>query len=466
MTSAASSDPVNTPDFQAALRAFAAGDLAAAEAGFRRVIRALPDFAPARGNLGVVLRRQERYGEGQAVFHQALALDPAQDDIWSNLSSLEREQHNNAAAEIAVRRALRCAPTHVPALCNLGNLLLDEARYGEAASCYRRALKERPNQAEAHKNLGLALLTLGDLREGYREYEWRNIAENLLDMKGDLRWPRWQGESLKGRTLLAVTEQGFGDVIHFARYGQLIERLGGRMALTCQAPLVRLMGNATGVAQTVGQGDPFPQVDFWAPLMSLPLYFGTDLTNIPVPLPYIRSEPELVEQWRTVLPPPMAGSPRVGIVWAGNPQHKNDHNRSLPLPLLDCLLREPGVRFVSLQRDMRPGDAEVLAQHPDVLHIGERLSSFADTAAIMENLDLVISVDTSVVHLAGSMAKPVWTLIPLVPDWRWMLGRTDSPWYPTLRLYRQPRVGDWASVIGEVREHLRAITGGRRRILA
>lgn len=458
-------DPLNTPDFQAGLKAFAADDLVSAEEAFRQVIRAFPDFAPARGNLGVVLRRLERMAEGQAVFHAALALDPAQGDIWSNLSSLEREQRDNAASEVAVRRALRCAPTHVPALCNLGNLLLDDARYGEAATCYRRALVERPNQAEAHKNLGLALLTLGDLREGYREYEWRNIAENLLDLKGELKWPRWQGESLKGKTLVAVTEQGFGDVIHFARYGLLIEKLGGRMILTCQGPLTRLMRNAAGVCQVVGQGDALPAADFWAPLMSLPLYFGTDLASIPAPVPYIRSEPDLVEQWRAVLPPPLPRSPRVGIVWAGNPQHKNDHNRSLPLPLLDGLLQEPGVRFVSLQRDMRPGDAEVMAAHSDLIHVGQRLSTFADTAAILESLDMVISVDTSVVHLAGAMAKPVWALIPLVPDWRWMLGRRDSPWYPTLRLYRQPRLGDWDAVIAEVREHLRAIVAGRRPIL-
>jgi len=459
------SDPLNTPDFQAGLRAFAGDDLATAEAAFRRVIRAFPDFAPARGNLGVILRRLDRIAEGQAVFHAALALDPGQGDIWSNLSSLEREWRDNRAAEVAVRRSLRCSPTHVPALCNLGNLLLDEARYGEAATCYRRALKERPDQAEAHKNLGLTLLTLGDLREGYREYEWRNVAENLLDMKGDLRWPRWKGEDLKGKTLVAVTEQGFGDVIHFARYGLLVEKLGGRMILTCQKPLVPLMRSAAGVAGIVGQGDPLPQADFWAPLMSLPFHFGTGLTNVPAPVPYIRSEPELVQKWRAVLPSPAPGSPRVGIVWAGNPQHKNDHNRSLPLPLLDGLLKEPGVRFVSLQRDMRPGDAAVLAQRPDLVHVGQRLSTFADTAAILESLDLVISVDTSVVHLAGAMAKPVWALIPLVPDWRWMLGRRDSPWYPTLRLYRQPHRGDWDSVIAEVREHLRAIVAGRRPVL-
>ncbi|MCW2249563.1 Flp pilus assembly protein TadD [Azospirillum fermentarium] len=461
----AAPDPLNTPDFQAGLSAFSAGDLVSAEAAFRRVIRAFPDFAPARGNIGVVLRRLERMAEGQTMFHTALALDPAQGDIWSNLSSLEREQRDNAASEVAVRRALRCSPTHVPALCNLGNLLLDQAQFGEAATSYRRALQERPNQAEARKNLGLALLTLGDLREGYREYEWRNTAENLLDLKGDLKWPRWNGESLQGKTLVAVTEQGFGDVIHFARYGQLIEKLGGRMILTCQGPLVRLMRNAIGVSHVVGQGDPLPEADFWAPLMSLPLHFGTEIATIPAPVPYIRSEPELVEQWRAVLPPPVAGSPRVGIVWAGNPQHKNDHNRSLPLPLLDGLLQETGVRFVSLQRDMRPGDAEVLAARPDLIHVGQRLSTFADTAAILENLDMVISVDTSVVHLAGAMAKPVWALLPLVPDWRWMLGRHDSPWYPTLRLYRQPRLGDWGAVIAEVRAHLRAIVARRRPVL-
>lgn len=460
------SDPLNTTDFQTGLAAFAKDDLDTAEAAFRRVIRAFPEFAPARGNLGVILRRLERGDEGRRMFHTAMALDPAQGDIWSNLSSLERDCLNNAVSETTVRRALRLDPAHVPALCNLGNLLLDDARYGEAATCYRRALAERPNQAEAHKNLGVTLLTLGDLREGYREYEWRNIAENLLDMKGELRWPRWQGEDLKGRSLLAITEQGFGDVIHFARYGRLIEQLGGRMALTCQAPLVRLMRSADGVAQVVGQGDPLPQVDFWAPLMSLPLHFGTDLTNTPTPIPYIRGEPELVEAWRATLPPPAAGSLRVGIVWAGNPKHKNDHNRSLPLPLLDGLLREPGVRFVSLQRDMRPGDEAVLEHHPGLIRAGERVSTFADTAAILENLDLVISVDTAIVHLAGAMGKPVWTLIPLVPDWRWMLGRTDSPWYPTLRLYRQPRRGDWDSVITQVREHLGAIVAGRRRILA
>jgi Tfp pilus assembly protein PilF len=459
-------NPQAHPDFQAGFAAFGRGDPAAAETAFLKAAAAFPDYGPVHGNLGVILRRLEREDAAEARFRLALALDPAMADIWSNYGVLLREAkgRDEAATAAALQRALRLNPDHPAALCNLGNLRLDQAVYAEAATLYQATLKLRPDLAEAHKNLGFARLVLGDLREGFAEYEWRLQAEDILDIKGPMPWPRWRGEDLRGKTLLAVTEQGYGDVLHFVRYGRLIERMGGKMALTCQGPLVPLMQRADGVAHVVATGSKPPPVDYWAPLLSLPWHFGTGLNSIPLEIPYVHADPALTAAWGEQLP--AAGGPlRVGLVWAGNPKHKNDHNRSLPLALLDGLLRQPGVHFVSLQKDMRPGDEEGMAQYPNLSPLGHRIHTFDDTAAVLQHLDLVITVDTSVVHLAGAMGKPVWMLIPLVPDWRWMVGRTDSPWYPGLRIYRQQRAGDWAAVMTEVTTHLQAVLAGRRPVI-
>ena len=304
-----SSDPQAHPDFQTGFAAFAKGDLAMALAAFDKAAAVFPDHAPILGNLGVVLRRLGREEEARRRFRQALALDPAQADIWSNYGVLlreaqDRDEHGAAAA---LSRALVLSCDHVAALCNLGNLRLDQARYAEAAACYEATLKRRPDLAEAHKNLGFVRLVLGDLREGFAEYEWRLQAEDILDIKGDLPWPRWTGQDLNGKTLLAVTEQGYGDVLHFVRYGRLIERLGGRMALTCQEPLVPLMRRADGVAHVVASGTKPPPVDYWAPLMSLPRLFGAALGAIPSDVPYVHADPALAEAWYPTLVPHLCG---------------------------------------------------------------------------------------------------------------------------------------------------------------
>jgi hypothetical protein len=266
--------------------------------------------------------------------------------------------------------------------------------------------------------------------------------------------PQWRGESLAGKTILLHAEQGFGDSIQFIRYLPMVVAAGATVVLEIPDDLRPLIGRVEGVAAIVRRGDPLPPFDLHCPLMSLPLAFGTRLDSIPAHVPYLHAPPLSLEKWRARLLP--ADVPRIGLVWSGKPTHKNDHNRSIPITRLAPVLRKPGFQFVSLQKDYRAADRAELKTYPALIRLDDALSDFADTAAVVAALDLVIAVDTAVAHLAGAMGKPVWILLPAIGDWRWLRQREDSPWYPTARLVRQPRIGDWASVIARVASDLDA----------
>jgi hypothetical protein len=331
-------------------------------------------------------------------------------------------------------------------------------RVAEAVAAYDAVLARDPAHPEAHYNRGLARLAAGDLADGFRDYEWRAKKSEDNDVRV-FPQPRWTGaEPIEGKTILLHAEQGFGDAIQFVRYAPLVAAKGATVIVEAPRSLRDLMSGVDGVTRVVHRGDELPPFDWHCPLLSLPCAFGTALKSVPANVPYLHPLADRLEKWRARLP---SGGFRVGIAWSGNPTHSNDHNRSIALERIAALTDGLDVRFVGIQRDLRDDDFLVLQRRPDLVSLGPALEDFSDTAAAIALLDLVISVDTSVVHLAGALGKPVWIMLPYNGDWRWMLEGETSPWYPTARLFRQPEPGDWDSVLARVREEL-ALNSDRR----
>ena len=345
-------------------------------------------------------------------------------------------------------RALAVRPDYAEALYNRGLSLHELKRFEEALASCDHALAVRPNYTEAHWNEALLRLLTGDFRRGWVKYEWRWKNESLAPPKRNFSQPLWLGaEALAGKTILLHSEQGFGDTIQFCRYVPLVAERGACVILEVPRPLRELMSTLTGAEQIVSSGDPLPDFDIHCPLLSLPLAFGTRLETIPAATPYLRASSQSLMNWDTRLGPKRHR--RIGLAWSGSPMNRNDQNRSIRLSSLLSLL-DIEATFVSLQKDVRSDDVTVLKDQGDLLHFGDALDNFSDTAALISTLDLVISVDTSVAHLAGALAKPVWVLLPFIPDWRWLLDRNDSPWYPTARLFRQDDARAWDAVIARV----------------
>ncbi len=425
-------------------------------ASFDGALKVRPDYVEALSNRGNVLRELKRYGEALASFERALKLRPDYAEAFSNLGITLHEMNLFELALASYDRALRMRPDYAEALTNRGITLLELKHFEEALASFDRALKVRPDFAEAHCSRALCHMLIGDFDHGWKENEWRWETEHLRKEKRNFAQPLWLGsDTIANKTILLHGEQGFGDIIQFCRYVPLVAERAARVILQVPDSLHELMGTLTGSAQIVSRGEPLPQFDLHCPLLSLPLVFGTRLESIPSAIPYLRATPSAVRSWNARLGPRKRFS--VGLVWSGRPEHKNDHNRSLKLsallPLLDC-----DATFISLQWQVRPGDAAVLKDRSDLLHFGDELNNFSDTAAIISNLDLVISVDTSVAHLAGALGKSVWILSPYVPDWRWLLDREDSPWYSTARLFRQNHARTWDDVIIRVRDALHDFT--------
>lgn len=422
------------------------GNPAAAVAAIARSLRLRPAAAQPWAHLGGALRAAERLEEAERVLRRALALDPASADGADALGAVLHGLARYPQARDWLVRALSLRPDHAETRLNLGTVLRDQRRFAEAEACFDTVLARHPGHAGAHLARAVGRLVQGDLRAGWNgfEHRWRRFQA-----------PPWQGEPLNGATILLHMEQGFGDAIQFVRYAPLVARAGGRVIVETHQSLFRLLNGLDPAVQTLVRGPEPPPHDLHCPLMSLPRAFGTDLESIPAATPYLRPAPHEVARWGERLAKGARdGSQeglRVGLVWAGNPRHRNDRNRSLPARALLPLLAVPGVRLISLQT----GDAaQFLEGGLESPMAGVR--DFADTAAILANLDLVIAVDTAVVHLAGAMGVPAWLLLPYAPDWRWLLDRTDSPWYPSLRLFRQPRPGDWGTVLGTVAAALKA----------
>jgi tetratricopeptide (TPR) repeat protein len=419
---------------------------------FDEVLRLIPRHPQARLDRGLALAGLGRHQEAVVEFEAALALSPrnppGQYNLGISLFSLGRY----ADAVAAYDRALSIAADHVKAWNNRGLALQALNRHEEALASYAKALELQKDYADAHFNQALTLLTIGEFRRGFEEYEWRWRRSGMPPGRGYGR-PLWLGEySLERRTILLHAEQGLGDTIQFARYVPMLARAGAKVVLEVQRQLKALLRQIEGAAAVVARGEPLPAFDVHCPLGSLPLALKTEPATIPSTDRYIGADEAHIAKWRPRLE--ALGRPRIALAWSGNPQHVNDRNRSIPLSRLAPLWSTGAMHFLAAQRELREGDAELLAREPRVTQLGTELDDFADTAAVLALVDLVITVDTSVAHLAGAMGRPIYILLPFSPDWRWTLTGESSRWYPTARLFRQPSVGDWDSVIERLRGEL------------
>jgi len=418
---------------------------------FDRALMLAPNYATAHYNRGNALLALDRLDEALAAFDTALALNPNWSEALNNRGNVLIRLGRVAEAMLAYEAVLKLQPGQPDTLGNIGNALNTLGRPREALALLEQALAARPHFPVAHYNAAMTRILLGDYRAGWAEYEWRWQTPWFYPQRRAFNAPLWLGsEPLDGKTILLHAEQGFGDMIQFARYVPLVAARGARVILEMPEPLMALMAGLGGVSELIAKGSGLPKIDFHCPLMSLPHAFGTELATVPADIPYLAAPADRTAKFAGELA--TLKSPRIGLVWSGRATHHNDLNRSLALAQLAPLFEAPA-SFVSLQRDLRESDVEALKQF-SLLHLGDRLADFADTAAAISQLDLLISVDTSVAHLAGAMGKPVWILLPHAPDFRWMLERTDSPWYPSARLFRQQAPSDWAGVVAQVKAAL------------
>ena len=436
---------------QLGVAAKAQGDLATAAGCFEQAIARRPAWAVAHYNLGVVLQERKRSAEALRCFEQAIALRPDYAKAHCNLAAVLGALHRDAEALASSERALALQPDYAEAHSNRGSALASLGRHDEALLSLRRALSLDPAHANANHSHGLTGLKLGRMDAAawnQHAYRWR------LPSAGPYRHaalPPWDGRTdIRGRRILLWSEQGYGDTIQFCRYAPLVAARGAQVVLEVQAPLQGLLGSLEGVAQVFAVGDALPACDVQLPLLGLPQAFATTLATVPGRVPYLAADARKVDAWRAARAGP-AGAPRIGIACSGNPGHQNDVRRSLALAALAPLF---GLgHLILVQKDLRPQDEAMLRASPIEDPRGA-LGDFSDTAALVASLDLVISVDTSLVHVAGALGKPVWILLPADPDWRWMLHRTDSPWYPSARLFRQSTADDWMPVVRQVAEQL------------
>ena len=437
------------------------GHLDKAEELFHQVLVLQPVHADACNNLGMVNLQRGRLAEAEESFRRAMVMQPDLSNSYSNLGMVLRMQGRIDESLAACRQALTLQPDSTGALMNLGNSLRDSGQVLEAISVVERALRLQKDMPGLHLNLGLYLLAVGRLEEGWREYEWRWQCPEYSPVERAYSRPRWRGEAAEGKVLLLWAEQGFGDTLQFCRYAPLAAERGLRVVLTAQPGLVKLLKSLDGVETIVGQGSAVPDHDFQCPLMSLPMVFGTEVGSVPAAVPYLFAEEDAVLAWRERLSDAPSGSIKVGLVWAGRSRLHSpdlvatDRRRSISPEMFAPLLGVPGVRYYSLQKDGPAAPPEY-----NLIDLMAECGDFADTAALITNLDLVISVDTAVVHLAGALGKPVWVLNRFDSCWRWLQDREGSPWYPTLRLFTQHRPGEWESVIARVREELARFGSG------
>jgi len=408
--------------------------LAAADA----VLAQEPGNAQALFLRGTALSALGRAADAVPVLRAAIVADPSNAAAHLNLGNALADLDALEAAEDAASQATLLDPALIEAHVSLGFILTSRGRLAEAIAACQAAIALQPVCAQAHWNLAVAALLQGDFARGFAEYEWRKRHDRFRQDFVDLPGPVWTGDDPAGRTILVHAEQGFGDTIQFARYLPLIAARGGRVVLACDARLVPLLDTLPGVA-AIPVGGALPPYDAWIDQMSLPRVFATRPTTIPSAGGYLAPDPVRVATWWAALPT----GRKVGVAWAGNPGHSNDRRRSLPPDMLAALLAAPGVQFVSLQPGPRADDAAL----PDP---SARLTDYADTAALIAILDLVVTVDTSVAHLAGALGVPCWVLLPFAPDWRWRLGCLDSLWYASIRLVRQPAPGAWHDVVARV----------------
>ncbi|MCA8094055.1 tetratricopeptide repeat protein [Burkholderia anthina] len=424
-------------------------------AGYTRALEIDPHSAETLCNRGTVLRYLKRYDDALASYDAVLARDARFAEAWTNRSSVLQDLHRYDDAMASLDRAIALRPEHATNWLNRGNLHFETARTDDALAAYDRAIALHPDYAEAHFARASLYLIEGDFARGWPEYEWRLRDAQLARHYRPFTQPAWRGDTpLDGRTVLIHAEQGFGDTLQFCRYVPLVAARGARVVFEVQPPLRALMASLHGAADVIARGAPLPAFDCQAPLLSLPHAFRTDEATIPRAGAYLQADPQRTREWDALLGE--RRRPRIGLAWAGNPEHRNDHNRSIDFacfaPLFDL-----DVDWISLQKPVRERDVARLAQAP-VRRVDDELGDFADTAALIGALDLVIAVDSAVAHLAGALGSLVWVLLPDPAEWRWMRTRDDSPWYPSARLFRQAAPGNWADTIDAVRAAIEPMT--------
>jgi Flp pilus assembly protein TadD len=500
---------------QQAFREHQAGHLGQAEQLYRRVLQAAPRQADALHLLGVLMAQRGRDDLAVSFIEEALKEDPdvaafhnnlgfsyqalgslieakehflcairLQPDFampHNNLGNIYRSQGDTQSAAQCYSEAIRRQPDYAEAHGNLGVIFQELGQFDNALRFYEEALRFNPQHVEAHHNRAMLRLALGDWDRGWPEFEWRwrtkELAASLLP------YPRWDGSALAGRTILLNAEQGLGDTMQFIRYVALVKQRGGNVVVECQEPLLQLLQSFPGIDYLGARGQPIPAFHVHAPLLSLPGILNTTVNNVPADVPYLHADPALIKRWKSAkcgLPSAVSSTSStphsalrtpyflIGIAWQGNPQKPLDSQRSIPLVKFAPLAQVPGVRLISLQKgpgteQLQVADCGFRIEKPEGAGHDEVSGPFIDTAAILRNLDLVVTSDTAVVHLAGALSVPVWVGLPFAADWRWLVGREDCPWYPSMRLFRQPSPGDWNAVFTTIADELRTIVGCQKR---
>ena len=422
----------------------------AALAGYDSAIAAKGDCAEAYANRGVVLQELGRQEAALASYDRAISIRPEYPEAYFNRGTMFKAAMQWDEALASYDRAIALKPDYAAAYCDRAGVLMEVGRLDAALSGYNRACLIQSDFAEAQYNRSLALLLSGDYENGWLNHEWRWKNADRLSMGEERLFgrPLWLGnESVAGKRLLLYSEQGLGDAMQFCRFATAVADRGATVILEVQAPLASLLASVEGVSRVIVERSPLPEFDYRCPLLSLPLALKTTIATIPAATPYLHTDTAKVARWRTRLGD--RGRPRIGLAWSGNPKQGNDHKRSTRLAdWIDYLPRE--LQYFCLQKQIHPADEETLAANPWISRLEGESRDFSDTAALCECLDLVVSVCTSIAHLSGALGRPTWVLLPFNPDWRWLLHRDDSPWYPTAKLYRQQASGDWNGVFSRV----------------
>ena len=422
-----------------------------AVSSYQCAIKLVPNHAPIYSDLGNALYELKLYEEALAAYDKALALKPDLADAWCGRGNIfyDRKRHNEAFA--AYDKAIALRPDLENAWLGRGNVFFSLNRDEEALTCFDKAISLRKDFAEGYTNKAALKLSLGEFEEGWQLYEWRWKMKSFSSPVRNFSQPLWLGnDSIAGKTILVHSEQGFGDTIQFCRYVPRLKSLGCKIIFETPKPLVPLINAQMDDCQIIGRGEALPSFDVHCPLLSLPLAFKTTIETIPAEVPYLFPPPEKLELWRTKLG--TKSKPRIGLVWSG--RMLPDFRRSIPLNLLLPIIAEKA-EWHSVQKEYRDDDSKSLESSLAIMDHSRFLNDFSDTAALITEMDLVISIDTAVAHLAGALGKPVWILLPFHPDFRWLRERKDSPWYPTARLFRQAQDGEWGSVIDRVFQELK-----------
>ena len=408
---------------------------------YQQALKINPQYAEVYNNMGNVLKEMDRLDESLHAYQQALKINPQFVEGYYNIGVFFQEQRKVKESAQAYQKAIQIQPDYVEAHINLGVVLREQVRLKESIQAHQKAIQIQPDYEEAHINLAITFLLQGQLTAGWREFEWRRSR------KRDFKRPLWDGTPLNGKSILIYAEQGFGDTIQFVRYIDLLPDANTIIIVVCQPELKTLFKSINRIDTLVTKGEDIPDSDVHVPLLSLPYMFNTTLDTIPARIPYLYLNSEA----DSVLHLDDSHDLKIGIVWAGRPTHANDNNRSIDLKWFKCLLDIRNCEFFSLQVGERREDIKQHGCHHTIKDLGEQFTDFHHTASAILQLDLVISVDTAVAHLAGALGKAIWTLLPFVPDWRWMLDRSDSPWYPSMTLFRQKEIGDWSPVFEQLR---------------